>query len=200
MKLCFVALLGLAVAQQAPARPAQIILLRHAEKPPGKYAMHLDERGEARAQALVSFVTTNRVMTAHGLPAALFAPRFTARGHAQRPYETLQPLAEHLHLPIQTPFGSKEVGPLAKLILRDASLDGKTVVICWVHDQLPALAKSLGVKPEPEPWPPEVYNRVWRITYHKHHAALTTLEQHLLPGDQDSRSKPDAATQTQSGR
>ena len=200
MRSFFVALLVLSTVQIVAGRPGQIILLRHAEKPPGRYAVHLDERGEARAQALVSFITTNRVLTANGLPAALFAPRFTARGHAQRPYETLQPLAEHLHLPIQTPFGSKEVAALARLLLHDPALDGKTVVICWVHEQLPALAKCLGVKPEPEPWPAELYSRAWLITYHKHRAELAILEQGLLPGDSGLSSKPAANGQTDLGR
>jgi hypothetical protein len=41
---------------------------------------------------------------------------------------------------------------LAKHILSDPNLAGKTVVICWVHDYLPALAKAFGVKPEPARW------------------------------------------------
>src|SRR5262249_35705980 len=130
-----------------------------------------------------SLLTTNRVFVSNGLPAALFAPELTPRGHARRPYETLQPLAERLHLPIQTPFPSKDFAALADKVLSDQALAGKTVVICWVHEELPALARKLGVKPEPEPWPADVYDRVWLITYHKRHAILTTLAQRLLPGD-----------------
>jgi hypothetical protein len=187
------ALLIACVAQTALARPAQIILLRHAEKPPEHFAVHLDERGEARARALAYFLTTNKVFLSDGPPTALFAPEFTVRGHGRRPYETLQPLAERLHLPIQTPYGSKDAASLANLILNDPALDGKTVVVCWVHEELPALAKKLGVKPEPGAWDSRIYDRIWLISYHKHRAILTTLAQGLLPGD----ARPDSNINSQ---
>jgi hypothetical protein len=72
---------------------------------------------------------------------------------------------------------------LAKHVLSDPGLDGKTVIVCWIHDYLPALAKGLGVKPEPARWKGSVYDRVWVITYTEHRAVLANLPQNLLPGD-----------------
>ncbi len=172
----------------APAvwcRPAQVILLRHAEKPVGHYDAGLSERGRQRAQALAPFLTTNVVFLTNGQPVALFAPRFTPRGHGRRAEETLEPLAEHLKLPIQMPVGPSDYVALAKHILTDPAFDGKTVVICWVHDYLPALARELGVKPKSAAWKGDVYDRIWLITYAKHHASLASLPQHLLPGDSE---------------
>lgn len=178
-----IALLLLVGLQNVLARPAQVILLRHAEKPAGESEVHLSERGRARARALVSLLTTNALLQTHGPPVALFAPRFTQHGHSRRPYETLQPLAEHLKLPIQTPCAAQDYGALAQRLRQDPACDGKTVVVCWVHDFLPNLARALGVNPQPAPWKARVYDRVWVVTYHGPAAALTRFPQRLLPGD-----------------
>jgi hypothetical protein len=184
MKYCrFVLLLFLIAAETAFARPARVILLRHAEKPLDESDIHLSERGESRARALVVLLATERVLGTNGPPAALFAPKVTRRGHSRRPYETLEPLAEHLRLSIQTPYGPSDCAALAKHVLSDPDLDGKTVIVCWIHDYLPALAKALGVKPEPVRWKGSVYDRVWVITYEDHRVVLVNLPQNLLPGD-----------------
>src|SRR5512137_2536425 len=95
------ALLALLLASTASARPAQVILLRHAEKPANEADDHLSEQGRERAQALVGFFTTNPAVTNRGLPSVLFAPLATRRGHSGRPAETLEPLAKQLRLPIR---------------------------------------------------------------------------------------------------
>src|SRR5690242_3535393 len=83
--------------------PAQIIVLRHAEKPDNEKALHLSPKGQERAQALVKFFTENRKATRYGAPAALYATRPTRRGHGQRPGETLAPLAKELKQTIHMP-------------------------------------------------------------------------------------------------
>ena len=72
---------------------------------------------------------------------------------------------------------------MAKKVLNDPAYDGKTVVICWVHDYLPQLAEALGVKPKPAPWKNNVFDRVWVITYCGKEGVLSDLPQKLLPGD-----------------
>jgi len=176
-------LLFLFAAEAALARPARVILLRHAEKPPDKSNVHLSERGESRALALVAFLAAKSVLGSNGPPAALFAPEVTRRGHSRRPYETLEPLAEHLKLSVQMPYGPSDYAALAEHVLSDPGLDGRTVIVCWIHDYLPALAKALGVKPEPARWKGSVYDRVWVITYTDHRAVLADLPQNLVPGD-----------------
>jgi hypothetical protein len=173
----------LAGVQAALAQPARIILLRHAEKPKNDSELHLSEQGKARARALVSLLTTNSVFVTNGLPVALFAPQFTARGHGRRPYETIEPLAAHLKLPVHRPFAAADYRALARQILNNPLFDGKTEVICWVHDYLPALAKELGVKPEPPRWKSSVYDRVWVINKGRGRTELTDQPQNLLPGD-----------------
>lgn len=175
--------LFLVAAETVLARPAQVILLRHAEKPSDESNVHLLERGESRARALVALLEARSVLGTNGPPPALFAPKITRQGHSRRPYETLEPLAEHLKLSIQTPYGPSDYAALAKHVLSDPDLDGKTVIVCWIHDYLPALAKALGVKPEPARWKGSVYDRVWIITCEDRRAVLANRPQNLLPGD-----------------
>lgn len=165
------------------ARPAQVLLLRHAEKPAERSNLHLSQRGRERAQALASFLTTNELFLQHGAPAALFAVKVTPRGHGQRPTETLAPLAARLQLPIQTPFASDDHSALAAEILRNPAYEGKTVIICWVHEFLPELARDFGGKPKPKKWDGDRYDRIWLLTLDERRTSLKSLPQRLLPGD-----------------
>jgi hypothetical protein len=183
MRLVVIALLALVGAFPADAEPAQIILLRHAEKPADESDVHLSAEGQERARALVGFLTTTPALTNHGPPAVLFACQATARGHGRRCLETLQPLAIRLRLAIETTWPAGEYMALAQHVRSDERYAGKAVVICWVHDYLPELAKALGLRPKPRAWRKDVYDQVWLITYRGHDASLTRLPQRLLPGD-----------------
>jgi hypothetical protein len=178
-----IVLLSAWFSQPAFSEPAQIILLRHAEKPNDPAALHLSREGQQRAQALIKFFTETNKLTKLGEPHALFACQPTRRGHGQRPYETLTPLAKHLHMSIQTPYLSEDYKKLAKSILHNAKFNGKTVVICWVHEYLPELAAALGVHPQPAKWKDSVFDQVYLITYRNGKADLDEIWQKLLPGD-----------------
>ena len=180
-KLGFCVLL-LAVTISLSARPAEIILLRHAEKPPDARNANLSARGEQRAKAIPSLLTNSFVLLSNGLPFSIFAARTTPHGHSRRAEETIAPTARELHLPVRTPFAAADYARLAKELLTNKAYDGKTVVICWVHDYIPQLARALGVQHAPN-WNGDMFDRVWIITYEGEHALLQNLPQHLLPGD-----------------
>lgn len=176
--LC-VSLASTVLAQSPAMRPAQIILIRHAEEPHDKQNPHLSNRGVERAGRLVSFFSTDTLMTRHGLPVAVFATRTTKDGFGQRTQETMAPLAQHLHLPVQTPFVSRQYAALARLILRTPGYAGKTVLVCWTHSSLPQLAGAFGVKPRPHDWNDTVYDQGYVITYTDKKAKL---EKFRFPG------------------
>jgi hypothetical protein len=155
-------------------RPAQIILIRHADKPADPKDPHLSRAGVQRAERLVSFITTAPAMTRFGLPVAVFATRTTKDDNGQRTQETVAPLARALKLPVQTPFLGKDYAALASLILAAPTYAGKTVLICWNHEEIPQLAAALGVKPEPPKWKASVFDQVYVISYHDDKAALAT--------------------------
>ena len=164
---------GLAAEPPAP-RPAQIILIRHAEKPADPDDPHLTPEGVTRATQLVPFITTDAAMTRFGLPVAVFATQTRKHGGGQRTQETVAPLAKALKLPVQTPFTSKDYSALAQRILSTRSFAGKTILICWNHEEIPQLAEALGVSPQPAKWKGSVFDRVYIIAYHDGKAELTT--------------------------
>lgn len=163
------------VPAHAPVtRPAQIILLRHAEKPADPANPHLSPAGVKRAAALASFITTDPAMTRFGLPVAVFATATTKDDDGQRTQETVAPLARALKLSVETPFHGKDYAKLAKQILANPAYAGKTVLICWNHEEIPQLAATLGVTPAPRKWKGSVFDQVYVISYHDGKAALAT--------------------------
>ena len=161
-------------AQLLPAGPSRIVLIRHGEEPRNAADPHLSKDGRARAKAFVDFMTHDPAMLRLGTPAAIFATATTKDNNGQRTQETVTPLASALRLPVLTPYHSKDYEKLAKRVLSDPSLAGKTVVICWNHEWLPQLAAALGVSPEPTGWKGKVYDLVYVITYKSRRAVLTT--------------------------
>ena len=162
-------------ARQLPKTvPAYIILIRHAEKPDDPEDPHLSPAGVKRAKKLVGYVTNDPAMRKLGTPVAIFATRTTKHDDGQRTQETVAPLAGALKLPVQTPFLGKEYAELAQRVLANPAYTGKTVLICWNHENIPALAAELGVTPEPPKWKGKVFDVVYIIAYHNGKATLTT--------------------------
>ncbi len=154
--------------------PAHIILIRHAEKPADSTNPHLSPAGVKRAKRLVSFIASDPAITALGLPAAVFATQTTKHDDGQRTQETVAPLAKSLKLPVQSPYLGKDYAALAKLILANPAFAGKTVLICWNHEEIPQLAAALGVTPEPPKWKGSVFDVVYVISYRDGKATLAT--------------------------
>jgi hypothetical protein len=169
------ALLTSASARSQAARPAQIILLRHAEKPADPEDSHLSPAGVKRAEQLVPFIMKDPAMSRFGLPVAVFASQTTKHDNGQRSQETVAPLAKALKLPVQAPFRSKDYAALAKMILANPAYAGKTVLICWTHEEIPKLAAALGVKPRPPKWKDSVFDRVYVISYQNGNQTLASF-------------------------
>lgn len=167
-------LLPLPPAHVPDARPAQIVIIRHAEKPADPADPHLSPKGVKRAQRLVSFITKDPAVLKFGTPVAVFATKTTKDDNGQRTQETVAPLAESLKLEVQTPFHGKQYAELARSILANPAYAGKTVIICWNHEEIPELAAALGVSPQPPKWKGSVFDQVYIIAYHNGQATLAT--------------------------
>ncbi|NBV24087.1 MAG: hypothetical protein EBS05_19475 [Proteobacteria bacterium] len=165
--------------QPAFGQPKAIIVIRHGEKPDDPEELHLSKEGVARSKKLVAFFTKDKHAIKHGLPTVLIASHPTQRGHGQRPRETLEPLAAKLKLEIETPFESRDYAKLAYVLTTDARYQGKVVVICWVHEHLPALAAALGVMPEPSKWKDSDYDTAYVITYPEGKAHLKVIAENI---------------------
>lgn len=176
----FAIVLALLAPPQA-TRPAQIILLRHAEKPADKANPHLSPEGVRRARKLAGFLATNPVVNKFGKPVAIYATRTTKDDDGQRTQETVAPAAAALKLAVQTPFMGKDYKQIAKRILGNPAYAGKTVVICWNHDVISDLAAELGVSPKPPAWKGGEYDQVYVISFSGKKAALTVMAENLRP-------------------
>jgi hypothetical protein len=172
------------LAQQQPATgapPAAVLLIRHAEKlTDGR--IDLAPAGFARAKDLPELFLPSAAGARPKFPRpdVLFATHQSK--HSNRPFETIQPLSQALNLPINTDFADDDYASLAKLLL-SGKYAGKVVLVAWHHGTLPQFAAALGVEPQPGPWPPTQFDRVWRIDWHDGKPSFTNLPQQLMPGD-----------------
>jgi hypothetical protein len=182
MRFLFVFGLMLFGVQVAQALPAQVMIIRHAEKP--ESGPHLSPEGVERARGLVSFFTQNQSVLQFGVPVAIYAAEPAAEGKSVRSIETVTPLAQHLGLQIKTDLTSSETTALANAVLSNPAYNGKSVLICWPHSEIPQIATAFGVQSAPAKWPGEVFDRVWMITFNANGTPqFANLPQRVLPGD-----------------
>ena len=162
-----------------PLGPHIVMIIRHAEKPDetdGTVDINLSKQGFQRAAALAKVIPDN-------FPHPDFLIATKQSKSSNRPAETITPLSQALHEPIESTFKDDEFDQLAKQILTDPKYAGKTVLIAWHHGKIPELAKALGAKNVPDKWDPKVFNRVWQVTYDGGTASWKDLPQNALPGD-----------------
>lgn len=166
----------------ALAVPAQVIIIRHGEKP--ATGDNLNVKGQERATALVPYFLNNPALTQYGTPVAIYAAG-SHKNATTRPIQTCTPIAQALGIPVQATYTKKEYESLAQDILNNPQYSGKTVLICWEHKMIPFLTNALGVQPMPAPWPGKVFDRTLVITFKPNGqiASFQNLPQKLLYGD-----------------
>jgi phosphohistidine phosphatase SixA len=138
--------------------PRMVLIIRHGEKPSDKGDPNLNAAGRLRAQ-----------MLAQRLPAlyaisALFAAAQSK--DSNRSNETIQPLSDVIHVPVDDTFAADQQRALAEHILHDSpDLKDKIVLICWHHEKIPALAQNLDASPVPAFWPDSDFDSIWQLQY-----------------------------------
>ncbi len=165
----------------------QVIVIRHAEKPTARPKRHgvredgspdkesLTVRGWQHAGSLAAVFAAGG---AHpeganiGRPAHIFAAGVgkkrvkradgktaTVGSHSRRPLQTVTELAARLGL---APDTSHTRGEEEALVADALSHDG-TVLICWQHEDIPAIGRAIaGSKAGvPDTWPGDRYDLVW---------------------------------------
>lgn len=122
-------------------RGGRVVLIRHAEKPDD--GRNLSEAGALRARA---DATVLQGLSLNGRPIRFDRLVATQDSrHSDRPRETLAPLAQALHLPIEQPAADKDVTGLAAWL--HALPAGQTVLVAWHHGAMPKLMAALGADP-----------------------------------------------------
>jgi hypothetical protein len=163
------------------AGPAQVLIIRHAEKPGDPSAddendPNLSVKGRERAAALAIYIPATFQAVDF-----LFATKESQKSN--RPVETIAPLSLAIQKDIDSHFANDEFDKLAQHVLTHAIYAGKRILICWHHGRIPSLAGALGVANAPAKWSGHVFDQVWRIDFADGNATLKILNQQLLFGD-----------------
>ena len=181
----FASTLTLAADSQDGPKDAVVLIIRHAENPdtgPG-----LAPRGQQRAEAYKHYFKKFTVDSKRLRPDAIFAAKDSKQ--SQRPRLTVEAFAKAAKLQIDTRFSSNQPAELAADLR--ATEQGKRILICWRHGNIPDLLRALGAKPETflphGKWPDPVYDWVILLSYdqdgHLIPASSKRINEHLMPGD-----------------
>jgi broad specificity phosphatase PhoE len=177
-------LIAAAQAQDGP-KNATVLIIRHAEDPGGGHG--LSPRGEQRAEAYKNYFLNFAVDSKRRQPEAVLVAADSKQSH--RPRLTVEPFAKAAKLPIDSRFGNKQPTDLAAELR--ANHQGKVILICWHHGQIPALLRALGAAPETllpnGKWPKTVYDWVIMASFDENGRLIPEstrrIPEHLLQGD-----------------
>ncbi len=188
MRILLGALAALLLAGTAYAEPAQVILIRHAEKQPGEPV--LSAKGYKRAALLKDFFMEEATVTHYGAPAAIYAAAPKHEDSSVRSIQTVTPLAKALGLDIDDSYTRGQTGKLVREIMETPAYDGRMVLVCWQHDNLVKIAYGLAEynnSPRvgiPLVWDDGSFDRVWILDLKNGRVtAFKDIPQRLLPGD-----------------
>ena len=145
------------------AMPAQVLIIRHAEKP--EVGNGLSPKGFKRAKALVAYFKSNPAVTQFGTPVALFAMKPKDETGSIRAIQTLTPLSTALSININADYFKNDLDELIAKIASTPQYNGKTVLICWEHKIIPVMAQHFGVEPKPSEWLSTDFETVYVINF-----------------------------------
>ncbi len=169
------------------ALPAQVILIRHAEKATkidtGNSDM-LSTKGKERAVALVPYFAETKEFTTNGAIVAIYATNPSKEYPSTRCIDTVTPLADKLKLTVSRNFVIDDYKKMVDEIKSNAEYKNKVVLICWEHNFIPEIARAFGALQSPSRWPTDTYDRSWSIIFSPTgKATLQNIPQKLLFGD-----------------
>ena len=175
-------LVAVADAQEGP-KNAVVLIIRHAENPADGHG--LSPRGKERAKAYANYFQNFSVGSKRLEPNAVVVAADSK--HSHRPRLTVGPFAKAANLPIDNRFANKQPADLAAELR--SNYQGKVILVCWHHGQVPALLRALGADPQTllpnGKWPRDVYDWVIMVSFDEegHLASSRRINEHLMPGD-----------------
>jgi len=177
----FCACLMLSITTSIEAMPAQVIIIRRAEKE--RVEGDISLKGKERAAALAPYFMEEHELLQYGPPVAIFAIATSADRPTQRTLQTVEPLAEKLKIVVNTSFHVDDYPKMIEMIRANTHYNGKMILICWDHRRIPNVARGFGVREVPE-WPDSAFDRTWIVSFSDEGVpSLVNLPQRLLFGD-----------------
>ena len=173
-----------AEAQDGP-KNATVLIIRHAEVAGDGHG--LSPRGEERAKAYKNYFQNFTVDSKRREPESVLVAADSKQSH--RPRLTVEPFSKAAKLQIDSRFGNKQPADLAAELR--ANHQGKVVLVCWHHGQVPALLRALGAAPETllpnGKWPRDVFDWVIMASFDENGRVIPDgtkrISEHLLQGD-----------------
>ena len=174
--------------QPLPLVNAVLLIIRHAGKPAS--GSGLSAAGRQRAAAYIDYFQRYRLDAQPLTVDTLIAAADTAESWRSR--LTLEPFSGVCGLPIDTRFKEKQVKRLVHALRSQPG--GRNLLICWHHEEMPALVRALGADPDwllPDgEWPEAVYDWVIQLRYDGRGYLIPgtarRINQNLMPGDDTS--------------
>jgi hypothetical protein len=178
------ALTLVAQAQDGP-KDSVVLIIRHAED--ADSGQGISPRGQQRAEAYKNYFLNFTADSKRLEPAVIFAARDSKQSH--RPRLTVEPFAKAAKLRIDTRFGNNQSTDLAAELR--ANHQGKVILICSRHGNIPALLRALGADPSTflpnGKWPGSVYDWVILLNFDQNGRLVSgnssRIKEHLIPGD-----------------
>lgn len=145
----------------AIAKPKNVIITRHGDKPPVGNCLSL--QGLERAAALAYYFAGTPLYNTPPI-SHIFAEYKGKENSSMRSVQTCAPTATHLKLPLNSSFSRKQIPEIAKEILTNAKYENSTVLVCWDHGSINELVQALGGE-APDKWEHDVFDQVFMLTY-----------------------------------
>jgi hypothetical protein len=190
------------------APPEVIYIIRHGEKPeeptprrPAPVRRGVDfhgnqnehsllPRGWQRSGALAALFDPSQGPLRPGLrvPRMLISPSYgdSAKTAEHRTHQTISGISDRLGIAIASDFAKGHEEQLAAELTKSGP---GTVLICWDHAHIPALASALPLADGtviPNTWPEDRFDVIWAFTLTDDEYAFAQVPQLLLSGDTDT--------------
>jgi hypothetical protein len=151
-----------------------IVLIRHGEKP--KKGDNLNCRGINRSLALVDVLHTR-----FGIPEAIYVPSLSRKDNTKhaRMFQTILPFASKYNLPVNSGFRVADTAELAEAARKKTGV----VIIVWEHNQLPSIARCLGVTEKSLEWSDDDFDSMWVVTYKHNKVLLERTAEDIHPSE-----------------
>jgi hypothetical protein len=153
-------------------QPLKVIIIRHAEKP--EQGDNLSCQGLNRALQLPEVLYGKFKLPDHIFASSINTGKTTGTA---RMYQTIVPFAIKYNLNINSKFEVGEEDALAKSILKKKG----TVLVVWEHNNIPKIAKELGVKEDKLKWKGSDFDSIWIITFKNGNAELRIDKENINP-------------------
>ncbi len=168
------------------AKPAKVLITRHANKVEHGYCLSL--QGMERAQAFKYYFSKTGTYQ-HPPIKHIFAAYRGGKKPYIRPKQTCQPLADFLGIPLNIQYEPEQTQEIAKEIMTNPKYNNASVLLCWEHHEIPHLVEAFGGG-KVDRWHGKIFDQVYVLTFGEDaQPKVEKVLQKLMFGDRNDFSE-----------